>query len=422
LSSRGWKCRYTVRDDMPAVSRAALVALRILSKRAACSLQRMTAEFEQSRRKVVTALLALGVAAYNLPGYCGPCLGRPEVQDSELENARRDWAEAHATMQVMKAIFPHADRAVTMLTNWLAGAQNESGGFDQVVACASADEGERWQRLYLMLEEQYALASEEAKQPLKLAEAAEATALQATSSRHELCGVLGELRKLIAVVARSSASPTMALANLQPPPPEFGAAEESAAQMLANRFRGKLAKKELKQKKAQRKARNNAAQRRWELARAERVRHWTRAPFTLSHIYTQQQQQQQQQQRYHPSANLLIAAVCAHATHPQQEGADKIGAVFKGLMTRRWYSHANGIRQAEAALLRASQAKPVDEPLLKKDKPEEVQLLLLFSSFCFVSISQARARCFRCWYIRNCPKGLCSKPWLLEPTTHAMLP
>ena len=61
--------------------------------------RRLTEEVEHSTHKIVVCVFALGRAAYNIPGYCGPCLGRPEVASAALHGAHMEmdvrWAAWH---------------------------------------------------------------------------------------------------------------------------------------------------------------------------------------------------------------------------------------------------------------------------------------------------------------------------------------
>ena len=252
--------------------------------------RRMQVEIEESTQKVLATIFALGAAAYNLPGYCGPCLGRPEVAQAALSGAHNALDEA------------------------LAMLHQEEGAANQVITAAMHADSERWSKLFNRLEEQHAAFEEAAKEPAAVARRQLAVVETEIEPRSFLRGALCELRQLLADVKRvQTVKPTMELAALRPPPPEFGAAEEGAAAMLASRFRARLAKSELEMRKAQKRGR-----------------------------------QAQEERKY-----LRNKA--------QNDGATKIGAIFKGMLTRRFYEFVKGQADAKAAMEKAAEFQKADK-------------------------------------------------------------
>eukprot|EP01043_Picozoa_sp_COSAG02_P002582 COSAG02_NODE_60_length_43475_cov_59.494582_10_plen_3160_part_00 len=201
--------------------------------------RRLSAEMEAANHKVVVCIFALGRSAYNLTGYCGPCLGRPEVANAALHNAHEmfdsKWAEWH----------------------------QEGGAADQVITAAMHSDSAGWTKLFKRLEEQHAAFEAAAEQPAVDARMQIREVEQQLVPQSALRGALSELRMFIADLERAqTVKPSMELAALRPAPVEFGQAEEGAAAMLASRFRSKMARGELESRKAQKAARLEQERRR----------------------------------------------------------------------------------------------------------------------------------------------------------------
>ena len=171
--------------------------------------RRLSEEMEAANHKVVDCIFALGRSAYNITGYCGPCLGRPEVTKAALHNARESfdakWAEWH----------------------------REGGAADQVITAAMHSDSAGWGKLFKRLEEQHAGFEAAAEQPAAEARVHVHEVEEQMAPQSALRGALSELRMFIADLERAqTVKPSMELAALRPPPAEFGQAEEGAAAMV----------------------------------------------------------------------------------------------------------------------------------------------------------------------------------------------
>eukprot|EP01050_Picozoa_sp_SAG11_P001105 SAG11_NODE_45_length_20574_cov_8.004054_10_plen_487_part_00 len=161
--------------------------------------------------------------------------------------------------------------------------QVHHGALELVAAAVDTPNAVRWHKLYDLLEENYAVRAADAEEPLNTATDKRVAALRATEPLFREEGAKSVAMELQAELLKWRAlprPPSISLAFVQEPPPEFARAEVNAAARMANNYRARKARQALAMKKADKKA---AAEQ--ERQRMEAQRRYEEAVFTVQALY-----------------------------------------------------------------------------------------------------------------------------------------